>query len=484
MLKKYATVTAFFALLGALWWFGIQRKELAASSDVTHNAQYEQLIQSLKLTHDAAYPSGYLEDTQYRARIQQALIDAADRLACLSIQTVAAETNPEDGSQTLLLEYHIEKLPTRLHAMLRVPNGSGTHPVVLYNNSGYAVSYDNTEYLNLFGNNAHALIFASPLYAGELFTFGGKTYIEEGTRKTFVDEVDRAYALAVCLQTKHNQVVLASGQTLTKRVQHGRDGVGGVRMYAAGSGRGGLVALLAMARSGAGMLAGLTQNGNWARFDCGVLANPMYSLYGAEARLMLDALVQGNTEETKYVHIPGMRELRYELFRAYRNNEISADTLAFEILKRDAFVQAPFVNVALKNFGLEPNARGLRAGALLVMHGTKRADFPINGSRIYANVQTAVQFHATEQTNGMNLLYREYEEDENDSELSYQSIFSPRFLKRGGSIIQDQFIAFPQSLKQHDKFYRWMIRGRAFSDSSGRTVQSQSSVFLQTACGL
>lgn len=461
--------------------FASQTLELKAAAK---NTLYSRLIQELGLTDDPASPSTLLTNETYRTLLQNELIEESKGLACESFTTAAVITQPELGIERVLVEYRVQKIPVRLHAIIDVPMTYGKFPVVLYMNSGYFTSYDGLEYLPALEKARNKLVVANVLFAGDVFQFAGHNYSSEGGRQSYVNEVDRAQGLANCLHRMSSSVQLSSNDVLQSKLDTTASVAGGVRMIAMGAGRGGLVASLLLARSGAASLANLVNETYWARFDCGVLLNPMQTLYGAEGRLKLTALVKGNTEETKYTKIPGMRELRYELFRPYRSGNTPVSKVALELAKRDAYFTAPFVNLALKNYTLPPNQKGLRAGALLLMHGDERTDFTVNESRIYANVMTTVQFSTTEQSNGMNLVYREIKERDDDKDLSYQKIFSQSFLKNGVRTIPDDFVVFTDSVFGKEKYYRWMIRGRAYPSLHRLSVADTTHQFLYYACGL
>lgn len=485
MVRKFKIYIAFIAVIfAALVVVSIRVSvSLSAESDPDH-FHYRKLLDELGLDDNPAHPSKLLSDEKFRTKLQEKWVSDSKGLACESIRTVSTISRPDDGTEVALVEYRVAKLNLRLHGLLTVPIGAGPYGVVLYANSGYFASYDNQEHQKIFSNVKSRVVVAAPLFAGELFTFEGRTYVAEGGKQAYVNEVDRMQGLANCLHTKSQDVKLASGEPLQPRLLKGRAEAPGVKMIAAGSGRGGLIASLLVARSGAGLLASQVSEPFWPRVDCGVLVNPMHTLLNAEARLKLASLVRGNSEETKYVRIPGFTELRYDVLKKYRSGELSAAEAAFELARRDAYFAAPFVNIGLKNYSFPPNEKGLRAGGLLVLHGDKRTDFTANESRIFANIHTTVQFATTAQTNGMNLLYREFRENDIDASQSYENIFSTRMLRNGGRSIDNLYVAFTDSVVGKEKWYRWMIRGRAYTEVERTSVADTTEEFLIQGCGL
>lgn len=448
------------------------------------DTSYSAVLEALKLTDDPASPSDLVSDENYRNKLKDEFIREINETTCTGIQvndTLGIED--QSGYSVYVVQYTLAKYTQSFHALVTIPKQAGAYPLMLYSSSGFEIPNKGNELKSLLGRQLSNMVTASPVYGNEPFLFVGKNYQDAPAGPSYIGDVDRTYGLALCLQTNHATLKF-SGKTLGSLLQLSKNDFPGFRTIGSGSGRGGLVMSLTLARAGAALLGSLTDAEKWARFDCGLLVNPLHSFYAAEARLSLAALIRGNTEETKYPRIPGYRQMRYEIFHGYRNGTLGAQDVAFQIAKRDAFITAPFVNMALKNLTLEPDDKGPKAGGLLVLHGSNRNDFSINSSRIYANVATTIDFYATEKTNGTNILYREFTEDQIEKDRSYNTIFSEGFLKATGKTIADIFVFFATDLKGKEKSYRWIIRGSAYPDTLSKTPEQTVSKFLSTSCGL
>lgn len=447
--------------------------------------KYRTLLKALKLTDDPALPTDHLKDVAYRKRVETGLAQQTEGNSCASIKTVFEAK--EDGFRRAVLVYRVPKITTDMYAFLQVPDeeslAKGPYALALYNHAGFGGKFDRVELDHVLGDLQKNLAVAVPIFANEVFSFGGKDFKPLGENFAFVSEVDRFYGLAACLQHKATDVTLAS-KPLSERLLPSGGDVPGAKSIALGTGRGGLIALLGLARSGAWALAQKGEVTNWAHFECAALVNPLYSLYGAEARLMLAALVDGYTEDTRYKDIPGVVDLRRELFKKYRDGTLSAEDLAFELVSRDGFMTAPFVDVALKNFGAAATDKGPPAGSLLVMHNDVRTDFAINQSRIFANIASTVWFETDKNTNAMNFLYREFLGTPEDANNSYVSVEAKGFAMALGSHIPDRFVRVSDSLKDKAKQYNFLIRGRQFENSENLTPAQTLRLFLKNGCDL
>lgn len=445
---------------------------------------YRNVLTALKLTDDSSSPSDLVSDEDYRNKLKDEFIREIGQISCHSIHVQdGSGIEQKTGISSYLVQYKLAKYNQSFHAIITTPSADGMYPLMIYSSSGFEIPYQGAELKSLVGTHINKLVTATPMLGDEPFIFNGKLYQDAPAGEAYLGEVDRTYGLALCLQNNHDALLL-DGRSLSSLLQLSQNNFPGYRTIASGSGRGGLVASLAMARSGAALLGSITDTTQWVRYDCGVLANPLHTFYGAEARLTLAALVRGNTEETKYPRIPGFRQLRYEIFHNYRNKVLTADDVAFHIAKRDAFITSPFVNMALKDFSVEPDEKGVRAGGLLVMHGTSRNDFTVNSSRIYANVASTVNFIAAENTNGTNILYREFVEANTDEKQSFKNIFSDSFHLALGKTIADFNVFVTDDLKGKEKNYNWVIRGSAYANSLNKTPTETAAQFLSASCGL
>lgn len=450
----------------------------SASSDPSYGA----LLKALRLNDDPARPSGLVRDVAYRAKLQAALVEDAARNACHEAEFLRTRLN-QYGTREHLLRFRTAGAPeVDRFASISVPPGQDRLPLLLFAHSGYQFRYDPEEALAFLGSAFLRSVVAVPLFPGEQAGVAGAPLLVPEGRRAYHTEVDTLQGLAVCLQAKAARLETESGESLASRLV-ATEGIPGFRTTIAGVGRGALIAGMAIARSGAGSLAGDVDPVHWARFDCAAFGNPLSTWSGAEQRLLLEQLVKGESALTRYALIPGVRELRYEWFRPYREAKLSADSLAFEIAKRDLHILAPFLLLGLRDYAKQPDEQGPRAGTLAVFHGKRRSDFGANQSRILANILTTAAFTVGEQSNGVNLLFREYMESVEDAEDSFHRGIGGSFATAPAVKLADPYISISEDLQERAAEYRWIIRGRAFNASENLPAREVLEGVLQGSCG-
>lgn len=431
-----------------------------ARHDQSHQPLYRSLLQSLRLTDDPAMPSQLIENDDYREKLRASLVDDAHRSTCGQMD-VRESIRASQGGTRSLLAYAREGSAEERYAVVSVPSKSeARHPIFYYTNSRHEVPYVGEERKQIFGEVTG--VFVTPVFGGQAFAFNGTRYEASGASTVpIIGDVDDLYTAALCIQNQADKLVLADGTVLSEHLLASHQAFQGYRSVLVGTATGALTATIAASRSGALLLSSDTDVAHFAHFDAAILLNPFYSFYSAESRLLLAAMVRGNTEETHYARINGVKEMRAAYFREYRRGKLSSDELAFEIARRDGYLLAPFLHLALKDFTLAPGDKGPETGALFVAHGVEQRAYPVNASRIFANVFSSISFKVADTTSGVRFLYREYP-DEVSGLTDYTSPFSAAQLMSPGKELSDVYVRPPQFLNGRQNEYRWVIRGRAF----------------------
>ncbi len=164
-----------------------------------------------------------------------------------------------------------------------------------------------------------------------------------------------------------------------------------------GTSRGGLVAQIALAKTGAALSALSAASAanpaplgpaylSPAYFSCAAVVSGPASFAFAEFRLMLEQWVKGRLASTSFAAFPGMASLS-GLFDAYRDGTVAADAAALAVVRRDAPLTAPLQLAALRNWAkfTQGTANG-GPGAMLVLHGLYDKVVPISQAQLNFNV--------------------------------------------------------------------------------------------------
>lgn len=456
----------------------VEASSHASGDVVAHNSQ--SVLDALKLTSDPALPSDLLQDDAYREELRAHFVSEVEQLSCKSLR-VSLRSKSDDGAETLLLEARSNGFPYPVYGLLDVPHTSGAlQPLIVYANSAKQSFVDTSEVNLLFRGVSAPKV--TVIYPNQNFEFLGTQYGNgAATVEPWSTEVDALYLMSLCLQQQVGNLTLESGKTFDDFLIPSGTGYKGHKTVLAGSGVGALIANLAAARSGALLLTPDANPNHFVHYDCSVSVNPVHSLYAAEWRLILSALIKGRTEETRYPEIPGINEIRYALFKPFRDGHYTTDTLAFEIAKRDALITAPFVNMAIKNYSLPLTNKGLEPGSMFVAHFDNANAFPVNGSRIFANVFGSVNFKLSEVSHGVQFLYREYP-DTGHTTANFADAFTIENLERVGEPISPLFIRTSEFLTGKEQEYTNLLQGNSLQFDTQGTFTNTLSSFLTNQC--
>lgn len=162
-----------------------------------------------------------------------------------------------------------------------------------------------------------------------------------------------------------------------------------------GASRGGLVAEIALAKTGAALAAiGAATTADPlgpaylspSYFSCAAVVSGPTSFTFAEFRLFLEQWVKGRVASTSFIAFPGIAPLA-GLFEPYRSGAIDADAAMLLVAKRDGALTSPLAVAALRNWTkFEKGTSNGAAGALLSMHGTADKVVPISQAALFFNV--------------------------------------------------------------------------------------------------
>lgn len=422
-------------------------------------------MQNLRLTNDAATPSGLISDESFRTQMQTRLTHDVVDTGCTSIKSVQ---NVGQGNQAILylVNYSFGASGVRHLALMRVPQNRKNLPILLYAHSGYRAIVEISEPETLLGSSLDKVVLVVPMFYGDKYRFGSNNGFSAGNtnENNLYNESRLIYGLARCLQNQSEKFLQSNAKPLSEVLQKSYYQHGGYRLALMGAGRGGLLAAQAAAMAGATMLSGKSSISDVVHVDAVVQVNALHGIVGAENRLWLASLVGGYLNETRYGLVPGVLGFEKQVAGPYRRGALSETEMMFEVAKRDASILAPFINLGVKNYAFPANEKGARAGAMLTMQAKNRGDFTANSARIFANVLATVQFATTKQTNGMNHHYREFLDEPGEAATkSFQNIFSDSFLNARSQQIDDIFVVLSDSTRAADQNYRWLMRGRAFA---------------------
>jgi hypothetical protein len=148
-----------------------------------------------------------------------------------------------------------------------------------------------------------------------------------------------------------------------------------------GADRGGLVAELALAKTGAA-LSVLSQSSSSlgaaylspSYFSCAAVVAAPASFAFAQFRLFLEQWVKGRLAYTPFAEFPGMTSLS-GLFDAFRSGQTDAPTAALAIVQRDAMLTSPLQIAALRDWAkFVPGQSPGGQGAFLMLNGVYAAN--------------------------------------------------------------------------------------------------------------
>lgn len=458
------------------------------AADISDKTRYKELVNEMKLVDDPAQPTALLSDDTFRSTLAGELTKQTEKIQCESARFLSSPVTQLDNRVDVYhLAYKLNIISETLQSFLIVPKGKSNLSVLLYAHSGWEKPFKNLEVYDVLGNQYDKFTTFVPALRDEDFMFG--TTVFKSKRMNFeqawISDVDRLLGVVMCAAKFKDSLILADGKKLGEKWAPITNQQTLPSVTVGGTGSGAATALLAVARSGAMAYQSKTSSPQWVRTDCAFVVNPLMSIYGAENRLLLYNLVSGQTEDTRYTSVPGVTDLRKELFFRWRQNQIDMKTVAQQLLFRDVFSAAPFVNFGLKNYRKGMTEKGPLPGALLIASENGRSDFSVNQSRIFANIATTVQFKVTEQINGIDFLYREYFTDLKGLDASYKNPFAENFFKTAGQIIPNLFVRYPSEMKgkpDQEHQYNWVIRGRAYEGNEGKSWYDTLTPFLNQSC--
>lgn len=169
--------------------------------------------------------------------------------------------------------------------------------------------------------------------------------------------------------------------------------------YVTGTSRGGLVANIALAKTGAALKILSRPGGGDALssrfgpnysptlFSCAAALFPPSSFAIAEFRMGLERIVKGTAGSTNFTLLPTFPALN-AAFDEYRNGTITADDAALRVAKRDTTFNSALISLAVRNWSTKA------PGPFMMLHGLKDLIVPFSQSwsagQIISQVSSAV----------------------------------------------------------------------------------------------
>jgi hypothetical protein len=384
-------------------------------------------------------PSSYLvgaKSGEYEAlltSISASYLKTAPGTKCSSIESVDAFTVAKTidstgaavdlaGSTAYLMKYKLQadalgtaETNTRT-AILVIPTATGTNsdssPIVAYGHGG-AAGLNYGEVAKVFGAFQTSHIIVAPTFPGEAIckvgTDGkaacdasGELAAAVGTRSVWDGDADELLGAHDCtIQALSNTTLMVKDISGAVEMSVSNK-IGAVVMMhdgfnppiaqtpssmIVGSSRGGLVALLAVARAAAAgkyIAAKMTalgasydsaKDGLGAKygagpslFHCAATFSSPITITAGKSRFALESLVRGDIKTSPFYALPGIPDIA-PLFDAYAAsvNDADLEVLKIEVLKRDATIVGPLIMGALQDW---TQGSGNGKGSLLMVHGT------------------------------------------------------------------------------------------------------------------
>lgn len=324
-----------------------------------------------------------------------------------SIDWVTIFPSDIDSAQWYLMKYKRKKSDGTLDsvtngALVSVPTSTAkTYPVIAYGHAGDR-GLSALEIAAIFGDLQASHFIVAPAFPGEsICKFGtsnadkkscdssGRYFDAVGDSSPYSTDAEDLLAAHNCLVTPNSRTDFAT--TVTGRIKTQSPAglsVGAVPVsYIAGSSRGGMTSLLALAKNGAmlnaNQKAGSTKYSQAKYFNCAATnINPTTFAYG-EFRVFLEAVVKGTAQSMDVYKLPTAPQLN-DLLASYRTGAISTADAALMLQMRDATFNAGLALTSLRNWTTS------LPGAFLSLHGTLDASIPFSQGLIGAKVFNAV----------------------------------------------------------------------------------------------
>ncbi|MFK7825280.1 MAG: hypothetical protein AB8G05_14090 [Oligoflexales bacterium] len=530
--------------------------KLAAPKDTKDShTKWLQLKDALKLTEKLEDPTRYLTDESLHPEYEKLIFEAAKRYnrdafktRCASIEGIRPlNIKRNKNIDIYLFEYKLqknfagEKEDQTRSAYLTIPktqeNTDIKFPLMVYSHGGdTGVSY--TKELSKLDKLLEEYIILAPAFPGETLSSeeepndpNGEIWLGTkavGLSTPWDNDVDDLLGAHDCLardiylnlekpkypsekthlvQKLANEInenqqtsieeVLQDIRTKTKT--YGADHLlGGVENYplsvVMGASRGGLVASLAVAKSGAILSSALQANnkGNNNEGDNsdnritlmdfvtskGTLSKKSLAMfqhlgekYGSvpplfsglatlsapatvtigSFRVILEQMVKGNTDLTVAKHLPGIRNLGHIFDRYLKTGDV--EEAKFEIVLRDLSYVSPLIIAALKDWGYP--AKG---GSMLFIHGNKDKVVPVEQTQaafnIFQNLKESEKIQAmTGSVTGIKVIKRIFDSQENlDNQIRFHldDAFENSHSYHYSHLLQDQTLKAVMSSKNYD----------------------------------
>ncbi|MBP6218994.1 MAG: hypothetical protein KA436_10455 [Oligoflexales bacterium] len=131
-----------------------------------------------------------------------------------------------------------------------------------------------------------------------------------------------------------------------------------------------------------------------ARFSCSASISSPSSVLIGRFRLVLEILVKGNIEQTRFAKFPGLMDLK-DAFTEYRldrsEDPAKLERAVLNVFKRDLPLLTPYMLAALRNWSkVDPMKlfmqKSSQMGALLFLHGEEDRIVPFEQSKFAVNV--------------------------------------------------------------------------------------------------
>lgn len=362
--------------------------------------------------------------------------------AAHSRSLITGEVTPLPGADLYLMKFKLQKSAagdaedqTRA-GLLIVPNSQAaaqSSPILAYGHGGdHGLTYE--ELAVHFGALQATHIIVAPPFPGEVLCLGAfddatRTCADAplaaalGTSVPYDNDVDELLGMQDCVvraslidvagaadPTKGGlpmPVLDASGVATTQtlngavgtmvRRHTGGTFVGLPISLVSGSSRGGLVANIALAKTGAILKTWAadqsaptkTLGAAYLRpslFSCSMTNYPPSTLTAGEFRIGMELVAKGQAKNTSFYGLPSFAQLNL-LLEDYRRGTMTAEQTAVLIAQRDATLSGPFVIAALRNWskanlGVSSGGKGV----LAIDHGVLDRVVPFSQTKLAFNI--------------------------------------------------------------------------------------------------
>ncbi len=343
-----------------------------------------------------------------------------------TVDPVAGTAQDFPGANLYLMRYHLQadatgkaEDQTRSGLVVIPAAGAGTSVIAAYAHGGdFGLGYP--EVAAAFGAFQANHVIVAPTYPGEALCKvatdseardcddAGPLVPASGQALAYDTDVDELLGMYDCVTRasigKADAPIsdaggLDTGKTLAKVLTPlvKRHGTGTFAQQPqgiiVGASRGGLVAELALAKTGAALAAlGAAPNALGpaylapSYFSCAAIISAPASFAFAEFRLFLEQWVKGRLGDTTFAGFLGMSSLA-DLFDPYRAGDEDAATAALKIVQRDAMLTSPLIVAALRDWAKFTlgTANGGQ-GAWLRLHGIYDGVVPLSQAQGDFNV--------------------------------------------------------------------------------------------------